>query len=262
MISALPKGFFGLIKRPALLIPAIGAIIFNFAMLILAAESYFNVFYDTLILGQVPNVSLLEMPLYIFNSYLPDLLIIFMASLASLMLGFYLVNVYHAMIGEKKNAVPALFSGISRIGEIFYLSAFFAVALFLYLAAAFFLMVFSINFGAIGIVFFFAFLAWILLGLYAYLKLMYTPFFMAAKRLNIKKALAQSWKWSAGKFWAIFALLFLLWAITWAFNSIFAAIAEQITVEFITIAVLVLGLGVSNAYYYVSLTEYFLGAKE
>ncbi len=258
MIKALAGGFGEIIKRPSLLIPAFVGMALNIALLLFAIDNYFNFFFNVLILGQVPDAPLLDLPFYIASAYLPDIFVMSVAVFASLFISIYILYTYCALVAKgEKSAIKALLGQFSRVTEIFSLSFFSFVGFFLYATAAFFLFLGAVSLEGTGIIFVLLLLLWIGFGTFSFLKFLFSPLFMAINKKKMKAAMAQSWQWSTKRIIEIALFLLLIGAITGIINAFFSAAADATGFDAIAIAALVIGFSLSNAYYNIALIKYF-----
>ena len=263
MFKALVGGFAELFRKPVNLLPALVAMAINFTVLILTIESYFDFFYEVFIFNEVPESSLVNLPFYLFSTYLFEITVMAMGAFISMALGFYLLYVYSAILtGKETGAIKAMSATLAKLPEIAGLTAFVFVAAILYSVIGFALLAASITLDGIGIVVFLLWVAWIMAGIYVYLKFSFTPVFMASDKLKLKAALTASWKWSEKKLLPIAVLLIVLSFMTGLINAAATAIAEGSTLEIIAFPALVLGLAFSNAYFSITIIKYFMASKQ
>src|SRR3989338_715435 len=227
MLSAFIGGFGELAKRPFYFVPALLAIVINLAILLLVVDVQFDFFYSVFVLGEVPETTLIGLPFYVATGYWQQLLIIGAAAMVSFMLSFYQLYVYSALIGKKKPVIGTSIEAFSKIPEIFGLAFFAAIASFIYFTIAYFIFIATVTFGGIGIVFLLLLLAWIIAGVYASLKLLFTPLFMAIEKKKLKQSLSESWKWSSGKVVSIVALILLLGLVAGAISGFFSVRSDE-----------------------------------
>jgi len=189
-------------------------------------------------------------------------MVIGLITFISIGLGFYLIYVYSSLINGKQALLKGIFSNISKAGEIIGLTIFIIVAMFLYFTIGFFLFVTSLTFETIGIITFLLFLLWLVLGLYAFVKLAFTPMFMVIERQKLKAALVASWKWSEKRTLSIFIFLTIIGFISGSINTIFSTLGDATGIEFVALLLLLLGVGLANAYYNIAFIKYFLNTKQ
>ena len=263
MLASLLGGFIELSKKPLYIVPALIVMILNFGVLLLSIDNYFQFFYDVFVFGEVAESSLIEMPFFLFKTYGVDLILIGITMFISLGLGFYLLYVYSSLInGNEKNFMKGMTQNIGKATEILGLTFFVFFAMFLYAAIGYLLFVLSDMFEGIGIVFNLILLLWLVLGVYAYVKLAFTPVLMATERQKLKPALAATWQWSSGKTIKIAVFLAIIGAITGIINTFFSLVGEATGVDFVAVIILLLGLAFSNAYYNIAFIKYFLNTKQ
>ena len=209
MIGAFVQGVFELAKKPVYLLPALIISLAAFLVIILSAESYMAFFYSAIMLGQVPDAGILELPFYIISSYGQEIAIICASMLISLTLTLFQLYIYALSMARKEGMVQAIRDGAAKLPEIFGLVVFAALASFIYGVLGYALFAASITFDVIGIALFLLLIAWGLFGAYAFVKLIFVPVFMALEGKKLKAALSESWKWSSQRVFsiAIFPLL-------------------------------------------------------
>ena len=151
---------------------------------------------------------------------------------------------------------------IGKITEIIGLTVFVFFAMFLYATIGYLFFVLSDMFEGIGIVFFLIFLLWLVLGVYAFVKLAFTPVLMATQRQKLKPALAATWKWSSGKTIKTAVFLAIIGGIAWILNTFFFALGDAAGVDFVEVLILMIGLSISSAYYNIAFIKYFLNTKQ
>ena len=263
MLASLLGGFIELGKKPIYIVPALIVMILNFGILLLSIDNYFKFFYDVFVFGEVAESPLIEMPFFLFTTYGFDLVLIGITMFISLGLSLYLLYVYSSLInGTEKNIGKAMSQTIGKLGEIVGLTFFVFFAMFLYGTIGYLLFVLSTMVEGIGIIFLLIFLLWILLGIYFYVKLAFTPILMATEREKLKPALAATWKWSSGKTIKIAIFLALIGGIAGILNTFFSTLGDATGVNFLAVLILLIGLGISNAYYNIAFIKYFLNTKQ
>jgi len=261
MIKAFIGGLTQLIAKPFYFLPALIAMTINTLILAFSTEQYTDFLYNALILGEVPETSMLELPFYLITIYGVELFIIALGFFVSTLLGFYLLYVYANLVRDKQALIKAILSNTSKLTELIGLTIFVLVATLLYSTVAFFLFILSLTLEIIGLVIFLLFLIWIVFGIYAFVKLVFTPLIMVLERKKLKPALAQSWKWTEKKALKILFFLIILGFIVNIINAIFLSISELVGIEIIGVAILIFGLALSNAYYNIVFIKYFLNSK-
>src|SRR3989344_4556938 len=142
MFSAATGAFGELVKKPALLLPALVGMALNTAVLLLAIDNYFSFFFDVFFNGNVPEASIIELPFYMLTSYFWDIVVMAGAVFASFFIAYFMLFTYASVIAKKeKGVVKAMRGALGRAGEIFALTVFTFVAVFLYAAVSYALFV-------------------------------------------------------------------------------------------------------------------------
>ncbi|MCR4335853.1 MAG: hypothetical protein NUV57_04930 [archaeon] len=263
MFSAFSSGFTEIIKKPSYLIPAFFGTLANAIVLILSIDSYFNILYSALILGETPDSTLIELPYHLFAFYGTDLIIIGLASFITFGIGIYLVFVYASLLnGKEKSAINAVIKTIPKAKEVFLLAFFVTIAGLLYGFVAYMLFVISLTIEVLGIVTFLLMLAWMIIGILAFLKLAFTPVAMALDNQKLKPALKATWQWSKKRTIRIVIFLFLLSFISGLIGSLFAGIGETVGIEELGVLILILGMIFANAYYNIAFIKFYLNHKQ
>ncbi|MBI4210350.1 MAG: hypothetical protein HY544_02480 [Candidatus Diapherotrites archaeon] len=262
MIKAFASGFAEIATRPLLLVPALLGMFLNVLVIALSVDSYANIIFDTLIEGNVPAASMLKLPFYMASSYASDLLIIGMAMFVSMLIAYYLTFAYAiALSGKRKGVFGSLLSAASRAPEVLFLTVFTFAAAFLYCIAAFLLLAAAMAGEELGIVALPLLLGWMLLGVYAVLKLAFTPIAMASGGSKLKEALAQSWKWTSGRFLETALFFFILMMATILIGSAVTWLSGLTESEPVSFIILVLGMALLNSYYTVVFIRYYTDSK-
>ena len=262
MISAFADGFAELAKKPLLLAVALIGTAINVGVMILASDSYMNVFVNMMVLGEVPEATVMEMPFFIFTSYAADIAVILVAMTTSLAAGFFTLFAYSRMVASKKTGLrEGLSFATSKITEALFLSIFYMAALFLFALSAFLLFAAGVSFEGVEAITFLLFIALCAFGIYCYVKLFFTPLFMALEGMKLKKALAESWRWTAGKFIPLLFFLIIAWAVTAMVSGIAFAASDAIAVDEVSAAVAIIGFCIAGAYYSIVLVKFFSGLR-
>lgn len=260
MIGALIGGLGELAKRPLLAIPALLGMAINTMVLLFAIDNYFSFFFGVFFLGEVPNVSIEQLPFYMLSAYWVDIVVMSLAVFVSLFVSLFVLYTYAALVTKKeKGIVRAITSQFPRAGEIFSFTLFAFIAAFLYTVVAFLLFIGTISLEGIGIVVFILLLAWLLFGFYVFLKFTFAPLFMAIGKKKLKAALAQSWKWSSKRIVEIIVLLVALALVSGFISLVFSLVADAVSIDEIAVLALIIGASLSNAYYNIVLVKYFEG---
>src|SRR3989344_3532775 len=241
MIGALAAGFIELAKRPLLFVPALIAMALNVLVLLFTIDNYFNFFFGVFLLGEVPDVSIAELPYYLFTAYWQDVIVMAAAAFVTFFISLWLLYTYADLVGKKgRGVLSQVLAQAKRAPEIFGLTISTFIGFFLYTTVAFLL-----------------FLAWLVFGIYSFFKFAFTPLFMAIERKNIKSALAESWKWTGKRLLSVIALFVAVGIVSGAINLVFSLASDATAVDEIAIIALVLGSAFSTAYYNIVLIKYF-----
>ncbi|MFH1391066.1 MAG: hypothetical protein ABIH20_02015 [Candidatus Diapherotrites archaeon] len=263
MFKALIGGFTELTKKPSYMIPSLAGMIASLIVLVLTIESYFNVFYNSLILEETPQSSLIEFPFHMVSFYGADLIVIGLATFISIGISFYMIYVYASLLKDKeKSAIKAFTKNLKKTSEIIWLTFFVFVGLFLYLVIAYALFVASVTYEGLGIITFLLFLAWLIIGFIAYLNLIFTPVIMAVEKKKLKPALKASWQWSKKRIIGIAIFIAVLGFITGLVGTIFSVIGESVGIEELGVLILLIGLGFTNAYYNITFIKFYLNHRQ
>jgi len=262
MLKAFVNGFTEVVKNPFFLIPSFVAVAFNVLFLIVMLEGFFDFIYEVFVLDNIGGRSLFEIPFYLLSSYFVEFLVLGLMTFAGFAVSYYISYVYAAVLsGEEKGIIPAMVKQLGRIGEIIGLTFFTAVAVFVYSAIAFFFFLISFSVPVLGTVAFIVLIIWFLLGAYAGLKLLFTPYIMAIEKQKLKTALAETWEWSAHKLISLIVLFVILGFISGAITDVFAFLGDTTTIEILSLIFIALGIGFGTAYYHIVLIQYYLGSK-
>ncbi len=271
MISAFLGGLQDLARRPLSSIPALAGLALNAMVLLLALESFQAVFLDSALAGELPNAPLSDAMFYFVSNNFADLGIIALALICSLVVSILLIFAYSKMASAKKGGIMESISfALSKAPEAAALGVFVFIALLIYSLGGLALFMASISLETFGAAAFTLFLLYLAFGAYASIKLAFTPLFISVEGLNIKKALAQSWKWSSGKFIPLLLFLFLLGIAGQfisgiaglAFDAIALAPGASDFAVLLGVVVLVAGVCVSSAYYNTVFAKYFIGSRQ
>src|SRR3989344_4510294 len=261
MIGALAAGFIELAKRPLLFVPALIAMALNVLVLLFTIDNYFNFFFGVFLLGEVPDVSIAELPYYLFTAYWQDVIVMAAAAFVTFFISLWLLYTYADLVGKKgRGVLSQVLAQAKRAPEIFGLTISTFIGFFLYTTVAFLLFIGTVSLGDIGIIAFILFLAWLVFGIYSFFKFAFTPLFMAIERKNIKSALAESWKWTGKRLLSVIALFVAVGIVSGAINLIFSLASDATAVDELAIIALVLGSAFSTAYYNIVLIKYFTDA--
>ena len=262
MFRVFIESFAEAVKKPLLLAPALIVMLANVLVLFLALDNYFGFFYDVFVFNNVPGQGLLDTPYYMITTYGVDILAMALASIIALALGFYLLYVFAEILaGKEKKVFRAMASTLSRAGEILALAFFAGIAAFLYIIVAYILLLITFSVEALGIITLLLLILWLIFGLYAYFKFVFTPVFMAVERKKLKEALKVSWKWSAGKLASIIVFLVILSFVTALITNVGIAISDSLSVDWLIVLALAITAGLSGAYYNIALIKYFQAKK-
>ncbi|MCX6799439.1 MAG: glycerophosphoryl diester phosphodiesterase membrane domain-containing protein [Candidatus Diapherotrites archaeon] len=212
MIGSFVGAAKALVKKPALLLPAIGAVIIFLALFFVFAPTMVGALVDTLVLGELPEVPLNFFPFYFSAMYAEPLLLmlVFAVLVALTMLSAsYAYAAYVRIAGKKGGAGvgEACRETIGALGKILGLLVFAMLVIFLVSAALWGILLLALASAAAA-----ALLAIVaaLLVFFVYVKLSFTLQAMAMDEAPLREALQASWRFSNGRFWAILVFLFIL----------------------------------------------------
>ncbi len=254
-----------------MVVPALLAAVLNLIVMLLALDTFQAAVFGIAILGEVPDAPLIEAPFHFLVNNAAETATMAIAALASLATASLLLFAYSRMLTAKKASLKDGFLfALSRLGAALGLSVFALVTLFLYGVAAFLLLMASVSFELTGLVAFLALLAWLAFGAYVYTKLVFTPLFISIEGLNVKKALAESWKWSSGRFIPLVIFLFLLWAATGiivGFGDIVGAavgtaLGGAVDPDLVAFIAFLLGFLAASAYFNIVFTKFFVETRQ
>ncbi|HLC79282.1 MAG TPA: hypothetical protein VJG83_02520 [archaeon] len=261
MIGALLSGL-EILKRPQLLLIALLGSIANSFILLLSVDYYFSFFYEVFVLGEIADSSIIDMPFYLLATYATEILVIVLTIIASLMVWLYVLYAYSAMLSQKKKVIQALSFAISKTPEIAIVSSFLLALSFLFAAILFFFFIATFSFAGFEIVALLILIAALGLGAYIYLKLSFTPLFMALGKKTLKQSLGLSWKLSAKHLLQIAVFLILLSTISGVIAGVFSLLSEYPENEIIAFVLLLAGIAFSSAYYNIGFIRYFEQLQE
>ncbi|VVB99001.1 Uncharacterised protein [uncultured archaeon] len=259
MISALASGFTGMARKPLTLVPALLGTIAGTAILLLSLDSFTNVFFSSLLFGEVPDVAFFELPFQFANSYGPDLLVIFMALLASLTVSAATAFAYAIMARDKKaGAMKAMATAAKMLPSAFALALVSMAGLLIYSAVAFCLFAAGISLEGIGFIAFAFFLAWLGFGAFVLIKLAFTPIALATGNLPLKKALSESWNKTSGKSMSTVLFLVLAWVISGIVSGIFFGLGDLVQQEELSFLIVLTGICASSAYFNIAFARFYI----
>jgi hypothetical protein len=257
-------GTFGLLlKRPLYFVPALIIAILNLFFILISIDNYYSFIYDAIILGSIPGNGIMDSLYYMLTVYAVDLFFISLTLFLTGISGIYALFVYASLLGdEKKSVVSGMIGSLSRIGEISLIVIFFfvACALFFFTGAMFFDM--SLSGGIASILGGLLLTLLFILGFYASAKLVFAPVIMALERMKLKQALGKSWAWSGKRFFGIIIFLVLLSIMVSAISGFFFALEETLDSEAIGFVLVLLGTGLSGAFYHVAMLKYYIDSEK
>ena len=254
MLDSLVSGFSGIAKRPVLIIPALVAVIVNFVITLLAFEPQADFFYSVFVLNGVVDAAIPELPYYLLASYPWEIFAMLLSAFASTVLWILVLYVYAESSG--KGIIEAFRETLSRTWEMIGVAAFAFIAVFLYFVILFALFVSTLALGVLSIVGFLASILWILFGIYAGIRLVFTPAIMAVKRKKLKKALAESWKLQKKGTLEAGLFIVLAGAIAGTIGAFFSMAGEASGNEVVFLIMVLVGFALANAYYSIVFIKY------
>ncbi|MFH1256383.1 MAG: hypothetical protein V1494_03755 [Candidatus Diapherotrites archaeon] len=259
MIAALIGAAFGLVKKPVVLLAAIILAIINTVVFFLLFEPIAELLYNFFVLGLVPEGNAWELPFRFLQLYFLNSIAILVAMFISLMLFIWLLFVAAAAEKEKDSAIA---EANSRLGEIFWLSAFIFIAVFVFLAIGYIFMAIGFSFDLLALPALIVFLAWLLVGLYVFVKLSFVAVIAAMEKVKGKEAFIKTWQWSAKRFWGIIVFLLLAGFIFSLINALGDGVAGITGEEISGIVIGLIFAIIANAYVALAMAKAFSVTKE
>lgn len=264
MLNALLGAAGLIVKKPAILLPALVAVAINLALMLAAGDFLFGFLYDAFIFGSMPEGSLLQMPFFIISMYPAQVLVVAVLALALYATTAWLAVVYGHAAGTAKKGKMAVISSVSfaagRIGGILALAVFvFLISLaygIIMLSLIWLLMLPGMEIPAIVLM-----AAWFLFGIYLLLRVLFLPVVMGVEQAGLKGALGIVWKWGRKHNIGMVALVFALFLITLAMDEAGAAIGGLAGDEMLSLAVAVLFALLNSAYFSLALAKYYAGSS-
>lgn len=198
MIRAFVDSAKMLLRKPQLLIPTAVLALVNVILLYFTIEAIMEMLYSSLVLEEVPEATLLQMPYFLFSMYSIPLIIVALLVFFAFAVQAWLIYVYSKFVkdGEKANIVGAVSAGFANILNAMIISIFFMLAGFVYVVATFIVLLILLSVEILGIISLLLLLAWFLFGIYLFIKLYFLPVVMAIEGKGLKAALPIVWKWS------------------------------------------------------------------
>ena len=259
MFRSLLESLGQMVAKPQVLLAGIIAVIFQAIILYFALEPLGSVFEKAILLGELPNVGLMELPFQFYKMYFAELNVILVAFLASMILqlwlGIVIARFASNLHSKKAGMIEAVGFGLKSLGKII------GAIVFLLAVAGIFFALFQIivwlsgfsNEASLVLMFLIGFLA-----AYLYIKLVFFVPLMGCRESNVRDALAESWEFSKKKFWRILALLLLVSIIAGVIDLVGSSIAgfasEDITASIMISLFAVIG----STYSALVLANYYL----
>ncbi len=246
-------GFFELLKRPSLVLPAFFGVLFGLALNLFVSIYAFDFLYNTIVLGEVVESSLLALPFYLIFSNPTQVFVLALGFLASIVNWVFFTYVYAECFD--KSILESIKIAFSRLKEIFGLSVFIFFALTFYFVILFGFFVLAVQPSFFGIIGFLLSIAWALIGFYAGVKLIFAPAIMGVKRRKLKRAFSESWFSKTG-FFNTLLFIFVLTAIHFFLKFLFFRVGELVGNEVFLFVLTLLGATIANAYYLIVFIKY------
>jgi hypothetical protein len=262
LLGALGKGFKEIAKHPLCILPAIVASAVIAIVFLAVVDFFIDIVINAVFLGNVPDSGLSELPFQFFYLYAGNLVLLFLASLVSLIViiatSFFYSNYAKGLLEKKPSISKAISKTIEQGGQI--------IALF----------VFALVFAAvIGIIFWGLLLSIPLAGLwplvlmfllaivivYALAKIAFVIPAMACEGEKLKAAIGKSWEFSNKKFWTALLFLMLVLIINQIIFGIGSAISGLVADEVISAILFAVFLALASAYSALAMTFYYLGRE-
>ncbi len=255
MIVSLIAGVFAFVKKPLAVLPALLAGLLQVAALFVVIQPLFGLLLD-LSAGGLPNAGFLELPYVLFLQHPTEIMLVLALALFGTTLQAWLVFVYGNLFGTKEHGIlESVRRSLARLPRAFTYAVFLFALGFLYLLASLLLWQLlkpAMNFsGAL-------FLAWLLLGYYVYLKLLFTPVAMAVEDLKLREGLRASWKFTRGKLLPLFLLTVLLGSVSSLLGATGDLIANGIEDDNAGLFAVLLFLALATAYTQTVLVKYWV----
>jgi len=260
MFDALFGSIGYIVRRPAVLLPAIVTALFSAALFVAGFDLIMRFLWDALIVGILPEVSEIELPYMLMKMYGTELGVIALLGVLNLAAGVWLVFVYGYLIkGGQRGKVTlgsAVGYAISRLWNVIYVSGFIALIALLFMLLGIFTAWIS-SLQGIGIIGLPLMLIAALAAMYVFIKLTFLPAVMAADDAKLKIGIAKTWKWSAGKLPGIVLFLILLSGIAGAVQQIGLIAAGFFEDEFFAFLAFAVFAVIANAYFSIAIVKYY-----
>lgn len=264
MLGVFAGAFVDIARRPMLAVPALLAAIANTAVMLLAVDSFFGLFYDITIAGNVPEAGIVEAIYYVAASHSIEIAVIAAALFINGITSVFLLYTYYALATEKKAGVAgAMLEKIGKITEIAGVAAFLLVAAGAFSAVSLAIFVAAVSVEGLGFLAPVVMIALAAFSIYVFMKLFFTPLFMCSEQEGLKKSLGKCWKWSNKRLFTIAIFFAIVSAIISVLGGIFDMAAVALEGNDIASAVaIIVGLLATNTYFNVAIVKFFLSEKE
>ena len=197
--------------KPQVLLAGIIATVFQTIIFYFSLTPLANVFDNAVLLGELPNVSLIELPFQFYKMYASDLNVILVFLLLSMIVQFWLAIVVARFaentMHKKQGILEAIGFGIASFWKII------GAIVFLLAAAGIFFALFQIIIWLSDFSQELSLILMLLLAVftaYLFVKLLFFLQIMGAKAANARIALLESWNFSKKRFWFIVILIVIL----------------------------------------------------
>jgi hypothetical protein len=259
MIKAVFGGLAQIVAKPQVLIAGIITAIIQFMVLLFALEPLSSLAENVLLLGNVPNVSLLELPFQFYRMYFNEINLLLIAFLISLILqlwlGIVIARFAVNLQAKKAGILEAIGFGIKGLGKIIGAVVFLLAIVGIFFAVFQFLVWLS-DFSTEASIILTTLL--LILAAYVFIKLVFFVPIMGCKEANVKTALEEAWEFGKNKFWKILALLVIVAIVSAVIEMIGTLASDAIANDIISAAVLSLFSIIATTYSALVLANYYL----
>ncbi len=262
MFNSLVESFFGLLRRPSLLVP--GFFLTLTQAVLMWLFFYFNdtiarFYYELFVLNLFPEINIFSsiFLLAIANPLQMLFLAVFVAFW--FFASFWMIFSFTKVVFEKEPPIKSFFEALNKVGKIFGLSIFAVMLLVLYslvlLAILWvgFLFDALVLFSAIGAI------LWLLFGFFLLLKLFFLPveFFSGDKKIT--GSIKHVWAWSAKHFFSIFVFLIIVSVVCELVLGLGVIVADLFPpeLEVASILAIILAFSFSLSFFGYSVVNYY-----
>lgn len=259
MISSVFGGLAQLAAKPQVLIAGIITAVIQFIVLLFTLDPLSSLAENVFLLGNVPNVSLLELPFQFYRMYFTEISILLIAFLISLILQLWLSIVIARFAGNlrerKSGIIEALGFGAKSFGKIIGAVVFLLAIVGIFFAVFQFLVWISGFSTEVSLV---LTILLLILAAYVFIKLVFFVPIMGCKEANVRDALGEAWEFGKNRFWKILALLVIVAVVSAVIEMIGTLISGAIANDIISAAVISLFSVIAATYSALVLANYYL----